>query len=90
MPNDSSHNCITPVPKYLNILSKAQQIHFLLFSPFTGYFECFGGVLAFTRIPLKGGALSPSVDVFSLARRSKSSERRHFKEEDPLGGSRDA
>lgn len=46
--------------------------------------------LTFARIPLKGGHLSPSVDVFSLARRSKSLRRRRFKEEDPFGGSKDA
>lgn len=42
------------------------------------------------RIPLKGDPLSPSVDVFSLARRSKSSERRPFKEGDPLRVGKDA
>lgn len=30
------------------------------------------------------------MDVFSLAAASKCLRRRHFKEEDPLGGSRDA
>lgn len=52
-----------------------------------GYFST---VLTFARILLKGCALSPSMDVFSLAKRSKSLRRRHFKEEDPLGGSGDA
>lgn len=30
------------------------------------------------------------MDVFSLAKKGKCLRKRHFKEEDPLGGSRDA
>lgn len=70
------------------ILAAAKSLANLLsaVSPSLNIFE----YLTFARIPLKGGHLSPSVDVFSLARRSKSLRRRRFKEEDPFGGSRDA